>query len=469
MRCNKCGFINEDFAKYCAKCGTPLHRTHQKQKYNMRKKQLVIMSFILFFTLLCVAGVILFQHYNKKSQYEAKVRLGDKYTDSSDYKEASQAYEEALNINPTNMDLYNKLAETYEKMMEWNKAIEIMGKASENVSGYRDEIQNRISKIQEIMAAEDTDFSISNYISQYNGNWYTTLKGVTRTDFVKIFEMGTPNAGTFIIDKDKIYEARTWLEWDPLLEKSNPVGIVSVRNVNDSKDGVTIGEEDREDIVTDKCLDVGDRIWINDNYLYYRNIKDEMIELNLDNMKIKVISSVPLYYVELNNREWYYIRDNKLYVSQPQLENEVFISDVSSNSAYYVKEIQSVFFMKNGNEIDSYSVSTHNIDVYITDVEDFMVQGQDIYFSQKNQNDTVNLFSKNIVEEFLEGEQSDLKEAVISEEDCIMKVPEEKAEKIWVGANGTEVYLMRSKAYVIEADMEWRSSYIFGSTIELGD
>lgn len=90
MKCNNCGFENNDNSKFCAKCGSQLEKSIRKKK---SKKKLIGLLILFFLALASTTfGFFLWQRFERGEKYIAEVRL------LMDQEQITQAYQKIETI-----------------------------------------------------------------------------------------------------------------------------------------------------------------------------------------------------------------------------------------------------------------------------------------------------------------------------------------------------------------------------------
>lgn len=111
MICPYCNNYNEDGAENCQYCGEPLPYMPGKKKNYI--KWIAIASGSVVAIVCIVIGILLVGKANTKKRYEEKVVTAEKYLAAGNYEAAITAYNEALELNEDDEDLYEQLAMAY--------------------------------------------------------------------------------------------------------------------------------------------------------------------------------------------------------------------------------------------------------------------------------------------------------------------------------------------------------------------
>ena len=107
MKCKKCGFDNKDGALYCSQCGSKI----ESSKIENIKKNRIFMIVGIVVVVIAIALAIYFIFINqepKKSNYDLALEDADTYIEDMDYQKAEDAYLQAIDIDPKQVDLYLK-------------------------------------------------------------------------------------------------------------------------------------------------------------------------------------------------------------------------------------------------------------------------------------------------------------------------------------------------------------------------
>ncbi len=90
---------------------------------------------------------------NTDSRLERELSLGDRYLEDMDYEQAVAAYEDALAIDDKCVEAYLGLAETYVKMGDIDKAIDILLRGIEKTGSQ--ELMDRLSELRDGQEQDD--------------------------------------------------------------------------------------------------------------------------------------------------------------------------------------------------------------------------------------------------------------------------------------------------------------------------
>lgn len=130
MKCEKCGYVNEAGAKFCAKCGSPLSSQPPKKKKPWKLWLIAILVIILA----CAAAIWLIFLRPQEKSYASILEEAQRYVTELNYEEAETLYLEAIDIEPKKAEAYVSLANMYIENEEPEKAVSIMMEAEENVA-----------------------------------------------------------------------------------------------------------------------------------------------------------------------------------------------------------------------------------------------------------------------------------------------------------------------------------------------
>ncbi len=130
--CSKCGAALEAGDAFCANCGTAYRETELSGSQPVRKADKNGKKVLLFVTLALVAAGVLFLFIffvvrgNRERRISEKLELAVRYLDELDYDRAVAEYRAILDIDPKCVDAYLGMAETYERMGEEDRALDIL-------------------------------------------------------------------------------------------------------------------------------------------------------------------------------------------------------------------------------------------------------------------------------------------------------------------------------------------------------
>lgn len=199
MYCRNCGKENEDGAKFCGYCGSPMEseKEHvevpekpvkvpaEKEKRERKGKKKgkigMILCLILLLLAAAVAGGIALKKQQIKKQYNSAVATGDKYLEKMEYEKAEAAYLEAIQIDQKQKEPYLKLIDIYIEDGKYKKAVDLAEEAKENVPKEEqqefDEIIDEWENVEEYtwvvdpeIEADELDYLKSNHYWDYSWN-----------------------------------------------------------------------------------------------------------------------------------------------------------------------------------------------------------------------------------------------------------------------------------------------------------
>lgn len=141
MLCPNCNNENDDQAWQCAYCGMVFNQIpSQKKNYT---KIIAIAGGIVVAIVCIFVGIFILNKKSKQTRYEEKIKMADKYFVELDYDSAIVAYNEALEINDEDEEVYIQLAIIYEATGDINGADQILAK------GYQRTRSSRIRELRE--------------------------------------------------------------------------------------------------------------------------------------------------------------------------------------------------------------------------------------------------------------------------------------------------------------------------------
>lgn len=163
MFCYKCGHELPNESNFCCYCGTDLTGTEKaaqqqatqqmqatlqepkgKRKKKKSKKGLVAVLLVAVLMVAAAGGAVAFGGVDMV-RAKWQIGAGDRYLDDLEYEQAIAAFEEAIDIDPKQVDAYKGLAEAYAAMGEYEKAIEVLDDGtrmteSESLYQYREDL-----------------------------------------------------------------------------------------------------------------------------------------------------------------------------------------------------------------------------------------------------------------------------------------------------------------------------------------
>lgn len=178
MKCKKCGFDNKDGALYCSQCGSKI----ESSKIENIKKNRIFMIVGIVVVVIAVALAIYFIFINqepKKSNYDLALEDADTYIEDMDYQKAEDAYLQAIDIDPKQVEPYQKLSNLYMSQNDYPKVVEILKKADENTDDETIKIKYSLATyVQDVLIPDIGQVSEGNYKASYVHitNPYDTFK-----------------------------------------------------------------------------------------------------------------------------------------------------------------------------------------------------------------------------------------------------------------------------------------------------
>ena len=135
MYCTQCGTQNEEGARFCKQCGTPLASVdagtakenmettpNVKKSFSKNKKILAIVGVCL----IAVIGGLLFSNQKKQdTSYEVSLEQGLKYLEEEDFEKAESEFRKAIKSDEKQLEPYRGLIDCYTKMEEPEKVEKI--------------------------------------------------------------------------------------------------------------------------------------------------------------------------------------------------------------------------------------------------------------------------------------------------------------------------------------------------------
>ena len=167
MKCKKCGFDNKDGALYCSQCGSKI----ESSKIENIKKNRIFMIVGIVVVVIAIALAIYFIFINqepKKSNYDLALEDADTYIEDMDYQKAEDAYLQAIDIDPKQVEPYQKLSNLYMSQNDYPKVVEILKKADENTDDETIKIKYSLATyVQDVLIPDIGQVSEGNYKASY--------------------------------------------------------------------------------------------------------------------------------------------------------------------------------------------------------------------------------------------------------------------------------------------------------------
>lgn len=167
MKCKKCGFDNKDGALYCGQCGSKI----KSSKIENIKKNRIFMIAGIVVVVIAIALAIYFIFINqepKKSNYDLALEDADTYIEDMDYQKAEDAYLQAIDIDPKQVEPYQKLSNLYMSQNDYPKVVEILKKADENTDDETIKIKYSLATyVQDVLIPQIGQVSEGNYKASY--------------------------------------------------------------------------------------------------------------------------------------------------------------------------------------------------------------------------------------------------------------------------------------------------------------
>ena len=173
MFCSKCGARNDDHARFCVGCGSPLQTAGANKKKS--GKTIWIIAGAIVIVLAIAAALILGLRGKKAKEYEGYLESAARYVEELNYEQAKEYYLKAIAVAPKELEPYVRLAEIYVSEGDLLAAERILEKARENEADgneiTRIELKAVAEEIQVLKTLEQSGESIeNNQQSQANEN-----------------------------------------------------------------------------------------------------------------------------------------------------------------------------------------------------------------------------------------------------------------------------------------------------------
>lgn len=128
--CDQCGKEVTKGAVFCPNCGAPLKRTIKKTK---GKYWMMVLPIVLVMILI-LAGIGL-RSYLTSDGYRCKkiLQMAEKHCEAEEYEAALDCYQEALETDNSNVDIYLKCADVYLMQQSYEQAFRILTEGLESI------------------------------------------------------------------------------------------------------------------------------------------------------------------------------------------------------------------------------------------------------------------------------------------------------------------------------------------------
>lgn len=139
MFCPECGKNIKYESRFCPFCGTSLDEEIVRVEKSGNKEKRKLMKWIIIAGIVVIISAIIAVVYvNKKNEikknnYQALMNEGNNYLEELDYKGAEANYLQAIEVEPKNVEAYEKLVQIYTKQGEKKKAKDILETAIKNL------------------------------------------------------------------------------------------------------------------------------------------------------------------------------------------------------------------------------------------------------------------------------------------------------------------------------------------------
>ena len=209
MYCIKCGSKLDDSDVFCGECGFPVEPLNEpampQQAPAVPKNRHPVRVALISIGVVAVLGVAAFVglHIYKEKRAEAEaqaaaeaeaelrrtlreqMRLGDRYLDELDFERAIAAYEEAIEIDPKNVDAYMGLAQAYVGLQDYQSAIDILLEGEDetdddDLKEFREQLEsvwNVLATLDGMVVIADGDISYANNVPLSGANVHLERRG----------------------------------------------------------------------------------------------------------------------------------------------------------------------------------------------------------------------------------------------------------------------------------------------------
>lgn len=220
--CSRCGAPVQDEARFCGSCGYQAAQTElgvQVTAVNQPSGSGMKFKFIIgaiLAVVLLTGGFLGWNNFSSQAQVEKKLELAVKYLNENNYEEAILAYNEAIKIDPKNMDARIGLAQAYVGKGDFTQANKAVADARAVGSLTPEQYQNLIEAYSKQGQLPEAEALLSEARQKYSGdNKLADAEKVLikMRDYKGAKYGNTPgnlnNWGTAVQDGDWIYFANT--------------------------------------------------------------------------------------------------------------------------------------------------------------------------------------------------------------------------------------------------------------------
>lgn len=135
MICPNCNNYNDDSDLKCVYCDMVFLDIPKKKKNHAKLIAVIVGSII---AIACITiGIFMVSRINTRNKYEEKLSMADKYLAEGNYHEAIIAYNEALELNGDDEELYIQLAIAYEEIGDKAMVDEILTRGYQHTKSER--------------------------------------------------------------------------------------------------------------------------------------------------------------------------------------------------------------------------------------------------------------------------------------------------------------------------------------------
>ena len=147
MYCTKCGKENPEGARFCENCGEPMrekffvpqepaaeYESEVTDKRKKKKRTFLILAGLAAAVVLVSVGImaaIAFSDVRKEKKFDESVEAGLRFLEEEEYEQAAACFDEAISIDPKQIEPYRGAALAYTGMEDYEKVEKIYASVTE--------------------------------------------------------------------------------------------------------------------------------------------------------------------------------------------------------------------------------------------------------------------------------------------------------------------------------------------------
>lgn len=160
--CKSCGKPIAEGNKFCSTCGTPVSNSKEKgSKEKTKKSPKVPIIITVIIAILCIS-IPLTLTLAKATKVKSNINLGNKYLSESKYKESILTFEKVISIDKKNVEAHLKLIEIYLK----TKGFEDAKRVSMEVLNMNPSDKEIYIKVADVMISEGRPDDAASYLKK---------------------------------------------------------------------------------------------------------------------------------------------------------------------------------------------------------------------------------------------------------------------------------------------------------------